>query len=518
MSVTEPHAERSRQPATPSHPGGLRLRRLGIHTHQEAVLYMRTDCSVCRSEGFSTHARVAVSANGRTLIATLNHVDGELLAHGEASLSEWAWTRLGAAEGQSIELRHAPRLESLSAVRGKVFGKRLGVTALRRIIADVVHGHYSDIHLAAFITACASQELDSSELIALTAGMVDAGERLDWGRTPIADKHCVGGLPGNRTTPIVVAILAALGLTIPKTSSRAITSPSGTADTMEVLAPVDLSLDAMRRVVEQEGGCVVWGGAVQLSPADDVLIRVERALDLDAEAQLVASVISKKVAAGATHLVLDIPVGATAKVRDQAVADKLRARLGQTAAVFNMQTRVVISDGTQPVGCGIGPALEAREVLAVLRNERAAPAELRARAVALAGALLELCGHAPPGAGESVAERALADGHAAHKFEAICEAQGGMRKPPTATDIRPIAAPHPGRVTAIDNRKISRLAKLAGAPHAKAAGILLHTSVGAWVETGQALFSVHAESRGELDYALDYLAVNRDVVEVSADG
>src|SRR5690606_33271524 len=169
------------------------------------------------------------------------------------------------------------------------------------------------------------------------------------GHLPVMDKHCVGGLPGNRTTPIVVAIVTACGLVMPKTSSRAITSPAGTADTMEVMAPVELNLTQMRRVVEQEGGCIAWGGSVSLSPADDVLIRVERALDLDSEGQMVASVLSKKVAAGSSHVLLDIPVGATAKVRSHAFGERLAEQLISTGTQLGLQVQTLLSDGSQPV-------------------------------------------------------------------------------------------------------------------------------------------------------------------------
>ena len=304
--------------------------------------------------------------------------------------------------------------------------------------------------------------------------MVEVGERLRWPAGIVVDKHCVGGLPGNRTTPIVVAIVASLGLTMPKTSSRAITSPAGTADTMETMAPVELDTAAIRRVVEREGGCVVWGGAVKLSPADDILIRVERALDLDTEGQLIASVLSKKIAAGSTHLVIDLPVGPTAKVRSPETAATLSRDLLEVAETFGLHTKVVLTDGSQPVGRGIGPALEARDVLSVLRGAPDAPQDLRQRSIALAGALLELAGAAPPGRGRSEAAEVLDDGRAWSKFQRICEAQGGMRVPPTAGQQQPLLAERAGRVHAIDNRRIARLAKLAGAPDDKAAGVDLH--------------------------------------------
>jgi thymidine phosphorylase len=448
----------------------------------------------------------------KSVIATINHVSGNLLAAGEAGLSDSLWRRLDAREGEALRISHAPPLDSMSLVRGKVYGKRLDDAAFQDVISDVVAGRYSDIHLASFITACSARPLDRDEIVGLTRSMIEVGDRLNWGTRSIIDKHCVGGVPGNRTTPIVVAIVAACGLTMPKTSSRAITSPAGTADTMETLAPVDLDVEAMRRVVEREGGCIVWGGAVRLSPADDLLIRVERALDIDSEGQLVASVLSKKIAAGATKLVVDVPVGPTAKVRDERAAGTLKQSLVEVGRVFGLHMRCVLTDGAQPVGRGIGPALEAQDVLAVLQNAPQAPRDLRSRALALAGVALELGGAAPEGRGAELAVSTLADGRAWAKFQRICDAQGGMRTPPKAPHCRPIACQRAGRVIAIDNRRLAKVAKLAGAPEAKAAGLELHVHIGDAIETGRPIYTVHAETPGELAYALDYVAANTDII------
>jgi thymidine phosphorylase len=309
-------------------------------------------------------------------------------------------------------------------------------------------------------------------------------------------------------------MVAAEGLVMPKTSSRAITSPAGTADTMETLAPVALSIADMRRVVEQEGGCIAWGGAVSLSPADDILIRIERAIDLDSEGQLVASVLSKKAAAGATHVVLDLPVGPTAKVRSEADARRLAALLCDTGKAIGLAVRAVITDGMQPVGRGIGPALEARDVLAVLQNEDDAPADLRERSIALAGAIFELAGLVAEGSGTALAAQTLSSGRAWQKFQAICEAQGGIRTPPVATQTQPVPATSEGIVTAIDNRVLARIAKLAGAPGAPASGLDLHVRLGDRVERGQPLFTLHTETTGELAYALEYQQTHADVIRI----
>jgi thymidine phosphorylase len=493
----------------------LRVRRLGIDTRQEVVIYMRADCEVCRSEGFETEARVEVRGRERTIVATLNVVTTDLLAPGEAGLSEAAWVRLGARAGDEVELAHAAPLDSLGLVRGKVYGQPLDDAAMRAIVTDVVAGRYSDVQLSSFITACAAVRLSRDEMLALTRAMIDAGERLHWATRPIVDKHGIGGLPGNRTTLVIVPIVAAFGLMMPKTSSRAITSPAGTADTMETLAPVALGDRALRRVVEREGGCIVWGGALQLSPADDILIRVERPLDLDAEGQLVASVLSKKAAAGSTHVIVDVPVGPLAKVRSVAAAERLSGHLVAVGRAVGVEAQVILTDGLQPVGRGVGPALEARDVLAVLRAEPTAPADLRDRALLLAGHVLELAANVPAGSGHATAAAILADGRAWRKFQAICEAQGGMREPPRAPHRRPVAAAHAGIVTAIDNRRLARVAKLAGAPNDAAAGLDLHVRVGARIEAGEPLFTVHAEASGELAYALDYVRAHADVVAVA---
>ncbi|HET6970231.1 MAG TPA: thymidine phosphorylase family protein [Phenylobacterium sp.] len=492
------------------------MRRLGLHTQDEVVALMRTDCHVCRAEGLSARAQVRLTAGGREIYATLFQIDGDLLAPDEVGLSEAAWTLLDVAEGEPVGVSHPPALESLSSVRRRIHGQRLDDRALAAIVGDVVAGRYTDVHLAAFLTASSAMPLNEAETVSLTRAMVDVGDRLSWPEPVIIDKHCIGGLPGNRTTPIVVAIVTALGLVMPKTSSRAITSPAGTADTMETLAPVDLDLATMRRVVEAEGGCIAWGGSVRLSPADDIFIRVERALDVDSEGQLVASVLSKKLAAGSNHVVLDIPMGPTAKVRSEEAGRQLAHRLQSVGARFGLKTLCLQTDGSQPVGRGIGPALEALDVLAVLQNAADAPDDLRRRACRLAAAALELAGAAAPNAGLAAAEQALADGRAWAKFQRICEAQGGLRQPPVAKLRHDLCAVHGGRVVHINNRKVARLAKLAGAPDDKAAGLTLHVRLGADVAPGQPLLTVHADTPGELHYALAYATANADLLEIEA--
>lgn len=506
----------SNRPDPSSSPNGNNLvaRRVELDTHDQLVAITRRDSPVCRSEGFSAHARVRLQSGERHIIATLYQIDSDLLGLDEIALSKSAWQRLQIDEGDLVHLAHPQPIDSLGLVRGRIYGNRLGREEMHRIIADIGAGRYADVHLAMFLTAMATQAPDDDELINLTEAMVNAGDRLHWNRDIIADKHCVGGLPGNRTTPLVVAMVTACGLWMPKTSSRAITSPAGTADTMETLAPVDLDLDRMRQVVEKEGGCVAWGGAVRLSPVDDMLIRVARLMDLDAEGQMVASVLSKKVAAGSTHLVLDVPVGPTAKVRTPQEARELSRRLEAVAAAFGLKLRVLMTDGSEPVGRGIGPALEARDLLQVLQNHPDQPLDLRKRAVKLAGALLELTATAADAKGEMMAEKVLADGSAWSKFKAICHAQGGLREPPVAARRHQMSATCPGEIVSVDNRRLARVAKLAGAPAAPAAGLEIHVKLGDHVDVDQPLYTIHADTAGELNYAREFAETN-GIIKIS---
>lgn len=492
----------------------LKATRIGLHTQREPVVLMRTDCAVCRSEGLAARSQVLLRAGEREVAAILFQQDDGELAHDEVGLSEAAWKLLGAREGELVQVTHLPPLESLRWVRRRIYGNSLSRTALKEIVHDVVAGRYSDVQLSAFITAGSAFPFNDDETFALTRAMAEAGTQLKWGDALIVDKHSIGGLPGNRTTPIIVAIAAACGIKIPKTSSRAITSPAGTADAMATVTNVDIDAATMRKVVGSEGGCLAWGGSLNLSPADDIFIGIERQLDVDPEGQLIASVLSKKIAAGADRVVLDLPVGPTAKIRSKEGAARIVARILSISQRLGLASTCVITDGSQPVGRSIGPALEMMDVLAVLRRELEAPSDLRDRALRLAGAVLESGDKAGPGSGYAMAQSVLRDGRAYQKFEAICRAQGRFDEPPRAHLQCTVTATTSGKLTSIDNRKVAQLAKLAGAPDSPAAGIRLQVRAGDIVTAGQPLMTIHADTETELSYALAYASQAANVLTI----
>ena len=484
-----------------------KIRQIPIDTHPENTAFLLRHGNGYSAEQFQALRKIRISHEGCEILASLAVVDDPaVVSADEIGLGEQAFQRFGLPEGTEVEIAQARPPASLEFVRRKIDGEALGDGEIAAIIRDVAGHRYSHMEIAAWLVACAGF-MTTQETLALTRAMVDVGNRLHWKYPLVVDKHCIGGIPGNRTSMIVVPIVAAHGLVCPKTSSRAITSPSGTADTMEVLAKVDLPEDRLTAIVAQEKGVLAWGGKIGLSPADDVLIAVERPLRLDTMEQMVASIISKKVAAGSTHLVLDIPVGPTAKVRSQHDAVRLRKLFEYVARHMGLSVQVVFTDGSQPVGRGVGPVLEARDVMAVLRNEPDAPEDLRDHAVMLAGHVLDFDPSIEGGKGYARALELLASGAALQAMERIIAAQGRNTSQLAPGPLwHEVKAARGGRIAAIDCERIARVARQAGAPMDKAAGIDLLVKAGAVVRAGDVLYRIHASTQTGLDFARDLAA------------
>ncbi|MCZ2407362.1 MAG: thymidine phosphorylase family protein [Burkholderiales bacterium] len=484
----------------------LALRRVAIDTWRENVAYLHRDCAVYRAEGFQALSKIEVRANGLRILATVNVVDDSaIVGCHELGLSEDAFAQLGVEPGYKVAVAQAEPPESMGALFRKIAGERLGRADFRAIVRDIADHRYSKIELTAFVVACNRDELDREEVYFLSDAMVQTGQRLDWHDPQVVDKHCIGGIPGNRTSMLVVPIVAAHGMLCPKTSSRAITSPAGTADTMEVLANVELPLEQLQAIVRDHHGCLAWGGTAQLSPADDVLISVERPLSIDSAGQMVASILSKKIAAGSTHLVLDIPIGPTAKVRSMPEAQRLRRLFEYVAQRMGLSLDVVITDGRQPIGNGIGPMLEARDVMRVLENDPRAPNDLRQKALRLAGRLIECNPDVRGGDGYGIARDILDSGRALARMRDIITAQGAKdfdhNNPNLGALHFEICAPAAGVVAGIDNQQIARIARLAGAPKVQGAGVDLLCKLGDAVAPGQPMYRVHAGFPADLEFA-----------------
>ena len=490
----------------------LRIKNIALDTAPENTVILSRECSVYRAEEFSALKKIEVLGNVKNILASLIiSDDASVVAHDELGVANPAFRRLGLQNGAMVEIAQAAPPASLDAVREKIAGAEMSSNDIDAIINDIAAFRYSPMEVAAFLVSTANF-MTTDEVLALTHAMTESGSRLEWDKSIIVDKHCIGGIPGNRTSMIVAPIVAAHGLFMPKTSSRAITSPAGTADTMEVLAQVDLKMSEMRNVVERENSCLVWGGHVNLSPADDVLISVERPLRIDTREQMVASILSKKLAAGSTHLLIDIPVGPSAKVRSRAEAIRLRKLFEFVGDQIGLHLDVVFTDGSQPVGNGIGPALEARDVMAVLRNAPDAPGDLRDRALFLAGRVLEFDPDLRGGAGRARAEELLNAGLALSKMEAIISRQGKTRGAVAFGEITKDIISHcDGVVVEMDCFRLGRIARLAGAPMDKGAGIDLFKKVGDNVAKGEPLYRIHSCFESDFDFAIKMASVDHGV-------
>lgn len=419
------------------------------------------------------------------------------IKEGEIGLFEEVLKKLKITHGMHIEVQRAERPASIQAIKRKLEGEELTDFEVNMIVKDIVNNELSETELTYFVSGCYSKGLSTKETVALTNAIVNNGEQLHFKKGQIIiDKHSIGGVPGNRTTMIVIPIIASLGYTIPKTSSRAISSPSGTADTFEVLAPVTLNKKKMEQVLRKTKACIAWGGAVDLASADDKMIKIRHPLGIDPNGMLLASIMAKKKAAGATHVLIDIPWGKNAKIETKKEAKKLKKGFLKLGKKLGIKTKVILTDGSQPIGNGIGPALEAADVISVLKGN--GPSDLRDKAIFMATQALKLIGEKDP---EKKVLEALNSGKAYQKLEEIIVAQGGKRHKeiPKAHFFHDILATREGIIKEINNKSISFLATLAGAPEEKTAGIYLHVRVKTAVKKGTSLFTVYANTKQNLD-------------------
>ena len=458
--------------------------------------------------GVHSSDRITVAHGNQQIIAIANVATH--FPKNRIGLYEEISETIGLKGDELVNVQLAQLPESLRHVRAKLRGERLREHDMVTIVRDVVERHLSEVEIAAFLTALNIYGLNMGENEALSRAMVETGKTLDFGEGPILDKHSIGGLPGDKTSLLVVPIVAAAGFTIPKTSSRAVTSAAGTADRMETLCPVDLSVEEIKEVVSKTNGCLVWGGALDLAPADDLFIQVEYPLGIDP--LLLPSIMSKKKAIGATNVVIDIPTGSGAKIKNLKEAHNLASDFVDLGKRLGLNIQCALTFGEQPLGCAVGPALEAKEALDSLTG--GGPADLMEKAITLAGMLFGMVGidH-----GRQKAENILHSGRAEKKFREIIKAQGGngLVQPDeiaVGQKVAKVKADQAGRVLWMSTESIVQIAKEAGAPRAKGAGVLLKAKLGEAVKKGEVLLEIFAERSSKLDSALKLAARLQPIV------
>lgn len=479
----------------------LKIRPLDMEAGRNIVVLHEDDAEEL---GHFAGDRVKISTPKDTLVAIANSTS-RMVQRGELGAFVEVTECFGLKPGDLVEVSLAPRPESTVAIKKKMDGKQLSSEEIGAIVQDIVDEKLTATEMTAFIVAEYIKGMNTNEIVALTQHMVKTGDRLDLGVKPVLDVHSIGGVPGNKYALIVVPTVAAAGLTVPKTSSRAITSAAGTADVVETLANVTFSFDEIKKIVRKVGAVLAWGGSVKLAPADDIIIRTERMLGVDPRCQLLASVMSKKLAVGADHILIDIPAGHGAKVERMEDARSLAHDFIELGYKLNVKVDAAVTYGGQPVGYAVGPALEAREALETLRGN--GPGSLVEKATSLAGIMLELGKVASPGLGKQTAMELLKSGKAYQKMREMIEAQGGNPdvKPediPIGDKKKTMSATRSGYVARIYNKRINAIARAAGAPRDKGAGLRILLKEGRKVEKGEPILEIYAEHETKLSEAL----------------
>ncbi|MDD4093434.1 MAG: AMP phosphorylase [Methanothrix sp.] len=478
----------------------LQVRPFDIEIGQHKVMLNVVDA---RERGLNAGDRVRVRAKGAATTAILD-TTLEMVKVGEIGIFTEAMRELNSPT--SVDVLHAPKPASLCYIKSMMDKQKLTEDQIRTIVQDIVDNNLSEIELAAYVTASYIHNMDSQEVEWLTRAMIDTGERIHFDTHPVMDKHSIGGVPGNKVSLLIVPIVAAAGLLIPKTSSRAITGAGGTADLMEILAPVEFSADEIKEMTEKVGGVIVWGGATNIAPADDKLIKAEYALSIDPYSQMLASIMAKKGAVGADAVVVDMPVGPGTKLATPEDGRTLAKDLIDLGERLGIRMECAMTFGGSPVGRTIGPALEVREALTVLEN-KGGPNSLTEKSLSLAGILLEMGGVAARGDGYKAAEDILTSGKALAKLKEIIEIQGGDPKIKsedivTGENCADILAPAGGYVVAFFNKRLVELARIAGAPADKKAGVTIHKKMGEIVKKGEPLITICSSSDWELEAAV----------------
>ncbi len=431
---------------------------------------------------------------------------GDIISKGTVGVYQECCEKLGKVCPLMINIIPASRPSSIGFIKKMMDHQKLTQEEIFQIVQDIVRENLTDVELSAFVTTSYIYGLTADEIEWLTRAMIDTGEKIEFDTHPIMDKHSIGGVPGNKISLLVVPIVAANGLLIPKTSSRAITGAAGTADLMEVLAPVEFSTDEIKSITEKVGGIIAWGGATNIAPADDKLIRAEYPLSIDPRCQMLASIMAKKGAVGADCVVIDIPVGSGTKVPSMEDGKKLARDLIELGERLGMRVECAMTYGASPVGRTVGPAAEVKEAIKVLETMEG-PNSLIEKSTALAGILLEMGGAAARGQGKETAMETLRSGKAFTKLKEIIEAQGGNPNI-THTDIKAgenradLPSPADGYVIEFDNKRIVEIARIAGAPIDKGAGVWIHRKKGETVNKGDPLITIFADKSWKLTNAL----------------
>ncbi len=425
----------------------------------------------------------------------------------------WEKYRIPADDIVSLDIPHPPK--SMESIRKKLRGESLTYDEIYQVMDDITNRRLSSIEMTYFAASSYNPGFNEQEIYYLTKAMAETGDILDFSdgdpSRKVIDKHSIGGIPAKGVTPVLVSICACFdGVVLPNTSSRAITTPAGTSDMLEVVMPVTLSKEEIMRVVREENACLVWGGSFDLAPADDFLINIERPLNIESHDKFLVSIVAKKAAMKLTHLLVDVPYGEGAKVIDKSEVEKVDESFRILCEKFGIKLDVYTRESMGPDGYGVGPTLEMRDLLRIFERHERRPKILESVIIDMTGRLLELADVVPVGKGASEARSKLESGEAEEKFWSIAMSQGAEKKIRSedlilAEFTHEVKAEKSGIISRIGNREVVDIARGLGAPFIKEAGMYFHKLCGEEVKAGETVFTMYATSEERLEVGMEVM-------------
>lgn len=477
----------------------LVLKHIPVRSFNENIAYINKDCTIYKVDNIKSLTRIEIHGGTKPVFAFLQIVDNKLVRPDELGLNTEAFVQTGLPEGSKITLTLTPPAPSLNAVKRKIDGNVLSAKDYAAIVNDISEYRYSNMDIASFLVAMNSF-ITPNEILDLTEAL-RGDKSIDWGSEEIvADYQCMDDIPGNKVDLIITAIVAAYGLPMPKIISSSSLSGSGVLDTMKTLANVSIDTRSLKKQVLERRGAIVDADKIEICEADRIISRVEQQNGLSTLERSVSSLLANKMAAGITHLLIDIPVGPRTRVKSSADAMHLRKIIEYVSDMLGLNVDVTITDGSEPIGAGIGAALEARDVVKVLKNKEDAPDDLREKALFMAGRILEFDPKLRGGQGYLVAKELLKSGKAFDVFEMILKTQGKTEPVQLGHLTRDVVAEKDGVVARINTASISRAAILAGAGQYAGAGVDIFRKSGESVTAGDILYRIYSCNQNDFAF------------------
>lgn len=487
----------------------LRLRHLSIDSFGEQIAYINKNCMFYNVDNVNKPTNLEISSCGNKIYASLQMVDDSfILQEDEIGLNTEAFEALACGEGEDVEINLSPPPKSLEYIKRKISGDILSSKEYSEIMKDIMDGRYSKMDIAVFLVSCLSYS-SSNELVSLIQSMV-SNNKLNWDEYSIVvDSHTFGEVMGNSVDLIILAIISAYGLPIAKTCIGSTLSASSVADTIGVMTNIYQDDDKFQGYVRKNRGAIAYYDTLSISYINGYLRDVAEQLQIDKNEFIIISMLSMIYSTGLSHALIDIPVGKYTRVKDISEAIRIKKQIEYICKELGIFIEVVITDGSEPIGSGIGSVLEMRDVVRVLRNSKAAPQDLRDKSLFLAGRILEFDPNVSGGQGYAVAKELLEKGRAWLSFQKIILSQGRKKNFVLGQHKFEVIASVSGIINEINGLIINKICMIAGSTQCVGAGVDLYKKIGDEVVKGDILYTIYSCNSSDLEQAT-FLAKNDD--------